>query len=319
MDGILLTSAASKVPLAQRFKYTIKNNNFNLKLFAGDIQSNAVIKYFVDEYWLMPLTIDLFLDKIIDGCIDRNIKLIIPTRDGELLFFSKNVRKFQDSGIQVLISPISSLRICNDKFAFYKYGADRKLPFIQTTLNIEELSSDQFVVKEQYGAGSKKIGINLSKNQAILHSKKLLNPIYQPYIAGREISIDAWYEKDLSLKGFVLRTRDLVDGGEAKITRTFRDPLIENKILRILDQFNFYGPVVMQAILSRNGEINIIECNARFGGASTVSCEVGLHTFEWSILSPLYDRAKLQEFKRFNKDVIQVRVSKDYIFDDISI
>ena len=70
----------------------------------------------------MPITKDMNFQLILDGCLKRNIELIIPTRDQELLFWSKYKNKFKKNGIYVSISPIKTIKICNDKYLFSKFG-----------------------------------------------------------------------------------------------------------------------------------------------------------------------------------------------------
>ena len=43
----------------------------------------------------MPIINESNLKKIIEGCKKRNIKIIIPTRDGELYFWAKNIEIFK--------------------------------------------------------------------------------------------------------------------------------------------------------------------------------------------------------------------------------
>ena len=72
----------------------------------------------------------------------------------------------------------------------------------------------------------------------------------------------------------------------------------------------------MQAFIDVNRRIHIIECNARVGGASTVSIAAGLDIFYWSLLEA--DGANLHEqpFTRIIGEVRQIRVAEDvYQYD----
>jgi carbamoyl-phosphate synthase large subunit len=66
----------------------------------------------------------------------------------------------------------------------------------------------------------------------------------------------------------VLRSRDQVVGGESQVTTTFRDTQIEVTAEKILQILKLKGPVVLQVLIDMKGDLHIIECNTRFGGAS---------------------------------------------------
>ena len=65
-----------------------------------------------------------------------------------------------------MISNKNTVRISIDKLLFYKKLNAMKLPVVKTDKKIEEMKSTKFVVKERFGSGSNKVGINLTKNKA---------------------------------------------------------------------------------------------------------------------------------------------------------
>jgi carbamoyl-phosphate synthase large subunit len=67
----------------------------------------------------------------------------------------------------------------------------------------------------------------------------------------------------------------------------------------------------MQAFMGGGGGLHIIECNARFGGASTASIAVGLDSIYWSLCELLNMTPGIPEFDRLNQEVRQVRVASD--------
>ena len=174
------------------------------------------------------------------------------------------------------------------------------------------MESNYYVVKERFGSGSNLIGLKLNKKRALAHAKKLSHPIFQPYIAGQEISVDAWIDRSNLVKGLVLRKREFIVNGESKVTTTFRNQEFENQFKIFLENFQFYGHVVLQAIINQQGEIQIIECNARFGGASTASITVGLDSLYWSILDSFNEDIKNHPFNRSDIEFTQVRVQQDF-------
>src|SRR5690606_19671430 len=183
---------------------------------------------------------------------------------------------FAESGIDVVISPPESVEACLDKLAFARFGAANGLPFIPAALHPDEVPAARYVVKERFGAGARSIGLGLARDAALAHGESLSVPIYQPFIEGYEVSIDAWMEEAHEVKGLVMRRRDCVVDGESQVTTTFRDAGIENVMRDVLSALRLRGPAVLQALVDAEGGVHVIECNTRFGGASTASIAAGL-------------------------------------------
>jgi carbamoyl-phosphate synthase large subunit len=108
-----------------------------------------------------------------------------------------------------------------------------------------------------------------------------------------------------------LRRRDRVVSGESQVTTTFRDVVLEDQAVRVLAALKLYGPVVIQAIVV-DGGLQVIECNPRFGGASTASIAVGLDSLYWSLADALIDSAP-PIFKRTSCDIRLVRMPVDKV------
>ena len=313
---VLITSASIKAPLIRAMRDAAQRTDPTIKVIAGDIDPEAPAQYVADQYWQMPRAEVDALPTILSGCAERGIRMILPTRDGELAFWAAHRAYFLEQGIKVIVSKPETVACCLDKLAFAQFGNTNDLPVIPATDDLETLNTDRVVVKERFGAGSEGIGLDLDRSAATAHAKKLNTPIFQPYFPGAEISIDAWVNYDGVPFGLVLRSRDRVVRGESMISTTFRDPALEAEARRSLAAFSLYGPVVMQAIMTKTSKLAIIEINARFGGASTTSLAVGLDSFFWSLNSSF---AELQEpfaFYRLDHEVRQIRLPADIFVED---
>ena len=314
--ALLLTSAGAKIPMLRAAKQAWTRLFPNGSVIAGDINPLSVSRAFADSFWQMPATIHANKAELCRGCIERNIKIILPSRDAELLFWAKNQAYFADAGIHIIVSPEAGINLCLDKLAFAEFGRQYQLPIIPASLKIDDINAEQFVVKERFGAGARSIGLALTKTQAQNHAKQLQAPIYQPMQNGTEISVDAWLDRKSIVKGVILRRRDQVIGGESQITTTFIDAELARQFSHILAQLKLTGPVVMQAIIDASGKPHIIECNSRFGGASTLSIVAGLDSLYWSFLQAIQPDAQLKAFNAPKQQIRQLRYSLDtYLYD----
>lgn len=313
IGNILVTSASKKVPLIEILKKAKEKIGKNFSIYAGDVDENCISKEFADQFWQMPVLDKLPVNELITFCHENAITMIIPTRDGELLYFAENKNKLQENGISVLVSDPKPIRICLDKLDFYNELKNLGYPAIETNDDITKINSNRFVVKDRFGAGSKNIGLNLTMNKAIEQSKKINNPIFQPFIDGNEVSIDLYIDKQKNVKGVIVRTRDVVIDGESQVTTIMRNPILEEMAEQLVKDLCLYGHVVMQVLIGRKGDFNIIEINSRFGGASTLSVNAGLDSFYWFVLESTGTFLNDYPFIRSKKDLKLVRYPKDAI------
>ncbi len=317
--NILVTSASKKIGLLKAVKKASNKISSDIKLYSGDTNSNALCKYFTDDFYLMPKTTESNKAEILNWCKDNNITAIVPTRDGELLFWANWKLELLSNGIKVMVPNARSVEACLDKLLFSSSCRKLNLPAINSDLTIENCDSNFFVVKERYGAGSQSIAINVDKESALKHSETLENPLFQPFVSGSEISVDSYITESGIVKGIVTRFRSVVDNGESVITETFFNETLNNQLLEIIKKLNLYGHVILQIILDANNNIHIIECNSRFGGASTLSLEAGLDSFYWFLHEANGINIDNLPFQVKKHKITQIRFPQDLILYDISI
>lgn len=310
--NFLITSISRKTSLIETAKKAANKINSSIKVIGADYDNNCIGKYFVDDFWHIPQISEIRIEDFIAECIKRKINVIIPTRDGELKFFSKNKLKFKSNKIHVMVSDFESVEKCLDKYKFSKNNDKFDKYFIRTYETIEGLEFKRYVVKERFGAGSLSIGINLTKEEAINHSEKLDNPVFQEFIPGNEVSVDAYIDLNNTVKGIVIRKRDLVVNGESYITTTIENRELEIQFIEVINHLKLYGHIVLQAIIDHNNNINIIECNSRFGGASSIATKVGLDSFYWTYLESIGINIDSKNLKKSNKVVTQIKYIKDH-------
>jgi carbamoyl-phosphate synthase large subunit len=307
---VLVTSISKKVPLIMAVKDALNSFGLNSRLFGADIDNSCIAKYFVDEFWHMPKQDNLTSKEIIDYCKQHEINTIIPTRDGELIFWSKIKDLLLENNIHIMTSNEQSLNLCLDKLQFFQFFEANNLKTPKTSEKITDIECMKYVVKEKTGSGSRGIGLNLGRDEAIIHSKTLHNPVFQPYITGSEYTVDLYINKDNNIQGIIARKRILVIDGESQISETESSPAIENICKKAALKLNLKGHVLFQVIHETNNEnYYIIECNPRFGGASTLSVKAGLDSFYWFFQETLNE--PLPKFKRSLNEIKLIRHAAD--------
>lgn len=317
--NVLITSAARKVPLVRAMMSAARRINSDVQVIAGDIDPDAPTQHVADEFWQMSRADPNQLADVLAGCSERGIRAVLPTRDAELMFWAKHREFFADKGISIIVAPPDAVARCLDKLAFAAFGRANSLPVIPAATSLDGLEGERFVVKERFGAGARGIGLDLEREAALTHAEYLDKPLFQPFVSGVEISIDAWVDENAEPAGLVLRRRDRVVAGESQITTTFKDETLEEQAHMVLRALDLYGPVVMQAIITDEEKLAVIEVNARFGGASTASLAVGLDSLYWSLIRAFDPVAGPVNFLRSRSEVRQVRLPQDVLMHDPDI
>ena len=316
---VLISSISAKVPFAQAVLNAAKRLNPGINIIGGDLNPQALGFHFTNGSWAMPTTTDEHLPAIIGYCQTHGITRLIPTRDGELAFWSRHRAALAEAGIAVLVSAPEAVQRCLDKLEFFTFGQQAALPVIPTSLNIDSLTDNEqtppaaFVVKERRGAGSLSLGLNLPYAAAVAHAQTLAEPVFQPFILGREISVDGYVDRNGRVHGLVARTRDVVVRGESQVTTTLPDPVLLARLTPIVEKLGLYGPLVLQALLTDDGGLHLIECNCRFGGASTLGIAAGVDSFFWFLQEAAGEDLSQFPFRPAAGPLRQVRAAMDVV------
>ena len=116
--NILLTSLSAKVSWIKAVRHAFEQLELQGSIIGADCSTPCIGSFFVDKFWQMPPLEELTPKKLLDECHEREIRAIIPSRDGELAFFAKNRDLFIKNGIALMVSPASAVEICFDNVDF---------------------------------------------------------------------------------------------------------------------------------------------------------------------------------------------------------
>jgi carbamoyl-phosphate synthase large subunit len=314
--SILITSASQKVPMIKVVREAaVSVLGPEASLVTSDSDAQCVARYFGDSFWHMPCLEELSVEEVLYEVSQRNIGWIIPTRDGELSFWAKHAQYLAEKQINVMISPEEAIALCQDKKAFSSWGLSHGVPTIPTVEEPDLNSHDaKWVVKPRFGSGSRYLQLAVSSEQALHYQAELKNSypletVIQPYIEGLEYSIDIYCHSSEHIF-CIARLREKVKDGESQITSSEHFPELEQAVCLWAKRFGLKYHAVAQVLVDQHGAFHLIEINPRFGGASTLSIAMGLHSFAW-FLQP--DR--IPEFHRHTTEMRQVRYANDLIYE----
>jgi carbamoyl-phosphate synthase large subunit len=311
--AVLITSISNKMPLIEAVRTAANKLGQFQEIYGCDSRASCVGQYGVDQFWHCPRLEEMTVDTILEYCQKNHITAIIPTRDADLAFYAHHLSSFRQQGIDPMVSEEKTILSCLDKKVFADLLFKHHFPMIPTYLSLEEFEAPFYVVKERKGAGSQRLGLHLTRQEALEQSHKLKNPLFQPFIEGQEWSVDLYRSFKGQIKGCVARQRNEVVHGESQVTTTVHYPALEHLCQEMADQLKIQGHAVFQVIEDKTGHFQVIECNPRFGGASTASLAVGLDSFVWFFAECLGLSLHQYPFIRFKGEIRQVRYMIDRI------
>ena len=312
--NVLITSLSNKVPLIREVRKALKRMDTDGRIFGADCNPACIGRHFVDDFWEMPSTDSLDPEEIVYFCRTGDIQTVIPTRDGELLFFAENKLLFNINGIAVMVASPESVQTCLDKKEFFNVLKNQNsLSPIATFTHPDPDYGHRWVIKERFGSGSTNILLDVSVEAARSSLSRFENPVCQPFIEGPEFSVDLYIAQDTTPKGCVVRTRDVVIHGESQVTTTTDRPDIEKTCLEAAAAIGLAGHALFQIIEDTRGTLKILECNCRFGGASSLSAAAGLDSFYWFFRECQGDDLSDVSFLHSRAGLRQIRYAEDKV------
>jgi carbamoyl-phosphate synthase large subunit len=309
-DNILILSVSRKTLLCRWFIMAARK--YGLGVLGSDINLQSPALSIMDDIIELPnLEDQSFIDEIL-GCIQKNrIKLIIPTRDDELLFLPRYVKEFKSAGCMVLCNSTEVAERMIDKEAFNHFCVDELGNSDLRVINITSEVKDQdfpLFFRGINGQTTMKIRIN---NQAELKASFLLFPygLATTHLNGLEVSIDCYVSKEGRIIYIVPRTRDVVLGSESIVTTTIESQSCYTVAEKLLLKGGIRGPAVLQGMVDGTN-FTPFEINLRFGGASVLAFKAAFSGPELALKEYIVGD-KLTEFYKYKKQMVLFKDFKE--------
>lgn len=282
---ILFTSVGRRVELMQAFRKAADELKVPLKIIGADITDSAPALYFCDEIRIVPRIEDeKYIPALLDICEKESIDCLIPTIDTDLLLLAENKNRFEAVGTKVLISAVDKVKLCRDKNFTADYFHSLGLKSPQPVNSVEkyeaklkegEVSFPAFIKPRD---GSSSIDAYKVENLQDLkvYAEKVGDYIIQPYISGREYTIDIFCDYEGNPVYITPRERLAVRAGEVLKTRIIQDETMITGMQTLIKDFKPCGQITVQLIREEaTGDDYYIEINPRFGGGAPLSIKAG--------------------------------------------
>lgn len=280
---ILVTGVGRRVELMQAFRQAALKLNIDLKLYGADMAGTAPALAYCDyTRKVCGMRETGYIDELLKICVEDKINLVLPTIDTDLLILSKNTDRFEEIGVKVLISKPDKILVCRDKNNTGEFFESCELHAPKTYNNYKEYDGTYpCFIKPKDGSSS----INAFKvedaDELEVYANQVEDYIIQPFVEGREFTIDIFCDFDGKAIHITPRERLQVRAGEVLKTQIYMDQTMIEESKMLIDKFKPCGPMTVQLIQDKNTGINYyIEINPRYGGGAPLSMKSGARSAE---------------------------------------
>lgn len=287
---ILFTSVGRRVELIQAFRHASKNLNVELTIVGTDISYSAPALQFCDAAEIVcKISDNDYIPSLLAICKKESIDCLIPTIDTDLLVLSENKHCFEQIGTKVLISRTEKIKICRDKNYtadyFISLGLKSPRPFNSVEKYEDELKSGKqsfpAFIKPKDGNSSIDAYRVDNLDDLRIYAEKIEDYIIQPFISGREYTIDIFCDYEGNPIYITPRERIAVRAGEVLKTKIVQDDVMIAEMKTLIADYLPCGQITVQLIRDeKTGENYYIEINPRFGGGAPLSMKAGANSAE---------------------------------------
>ncbi len=319
-NNILITSAGRRVGLVKSFQFEVEKVFPNSKVYTAESNPlwSSACRISNGFFTIPRIDSKDYTNAILTLCLEHDIKIVIPTLDTELLKFSLAKETFKNNNIEIIVSDYDLISLCRDKRKttelFNKIGI--RVPALIDKYN----PTFPLFIKPYDGSLSK--DIHYIKNKENLSDELLNNPrlMFMEYIDPNdflEYTIDAYFDKNHSLKCLVPRCRVEVRGGEISKGRTekkFFYDILKSKLSHL---HGAIGCLTFQFFIGEHtDEIIGIEINPRFGGGFPLSYAAGANYPKYIIQEYLLNE-RIDFFENWIENRVMLRYDSEIILDDV--
>lgn len=315
--NILISSAGRRVSLVRAFQKELKKIYPDAKVFAAD--ANPVLSsacQIADGNFKVPrLNNDNYLSILIKECKQREISLLIPTIDTELLLLAQNKKVLKDNGIEAVISSEDFVQKCRDKREIHTFFDEKGVH------RADEYEKDNYslplFIKPTDGSRSVDTFLIKSKDDFIpyhFENEKLMFLKYIDHELHDEFTCDMYFDKNHQLKTVVPRKRIEVRDGEVYKAVTSNNVLVPYLKDTLGHIEGARGCLTAQFFVHQTYDtIYGIEINPRFGGGYPLSYLAGANFPKWIIQEYMQNIEIEVDFNCWENNLLMIRYDDEIL------
>lgn len=297
--SILLTTIGRRTYLVDYFQKALDGEG---KVYVANSDANVPAFEKADGHVIVPLTYDEnYVPFLLDYCKKEQIDAIIPVFDLELPILAKHNQEFEQIGTKVVVAPLETTQVCNDKWLSYlklvELGIDTPKTY-HTLQDAQRAIADgevhyPLMVKPRWGMGTMSTFEVENDIELEVLYEKCKRDIFHSYlkyesnqdadycvlvqekVSGQEYGLDILNDIDGRYQTTIVKKKIEMRANETDCAVTIEDEQLESIGKRIAEGLHHLA--VMDVDVMRDGDkAYVLDMNARFGGGYPFSHIAGV-------------------------------------------
>ncbi|MDE6272356.1 MAG: ATP-grasp domain-containing protein [Muribaculaceae bacterium] len=306
--NILMLGGARRVSMAEQLIRSGQRLGYDVKIISYELMKEVPIaiigEVIVGLKWSDPEVVS----DISHICKEKEINMILPFVDGAIEVAARCKLELPNVFVPVIEPGLAEIMFDKVEAAKVFKEADLAIPRTYSVLNAEMPA----IAKPRHGSASRGIKV-FNTIEALMHLENLQDYLVQEYIANnREFTVDCYISQEGEILVTVPRLRMEIMGGEVTRTQTLRSERLIAMSRKVLEKFNFRGPVTLQFLEDLDSErFMLMEINPRLGGGVLCSIFAGAPITDYLIrealgmrVSPCDDWISGTLMARYQKEAI---------------
>ena len=200
--NVLITSSSRKVSLVQAFKRALEKEGGG-KVITVDMNEHSPASQFSDvNYVICPDDDPNYILLLLKICEREDVKLLVPSRDGEIKILAKNKRQFDKMGIRVVVPSLETVEVCSDKLSFVLFCEENGIRVPRTDIGSRDFP---LFINNRFGQASTDAHKVNNAEELDAYFTLIKHPILQEFIDEREYTIDLFSDFDSNVISVVPR------------------------------------------------------------------------------------------------------------------
>jgi carbamoyl-phosphate synthase large subunit len=286
--NLLFTSAGRRVALMRHFSRALRQLSLHGAICAADASDQSPAYHIADRAYCVPRVGTAgYIPRLLEICAQEHIRVVIPLIDTELMVLAENRQRFTEIGTQVMISDPNVIAISMHKTETSAFFQRNRIntPHMYSPEEIElgryELP---LLVKPDDGSASMMVFKAETDEQLTFFRRYVPRAIVQEFVDGHEYTLDVFVDLQGRVRCVVPRLRIEVRAGEVSKGLIVKDTRIMEIGRKVGERLRgARGCITLQCIVDRQGVIQMIEINPRFGGGAPLSIEAGADMPAWVV------------------------------------
>jgi carbamoyl-phosphate synthase large subunit len=260
-----------------------RQDELDVRVVGVDIHARDEIagSSFCDSFFTVPpAASEEYIPTLLDITEREGVRVVHPIVDPEVAALAANRDRFAAIDAVVWAGPAAAVRACNDKLAAHDAltAAGFRTPQTWSGTDVRAVDALPYplIVKPAAGVSSRDV-VRVDGASELEHAlERVAGAVVQPFVAGREYTVDVVADAHGTPLAAVPRERVEVKAGVSTKGRTVDEPELAALATDVVRALGLIGPVNVQVIVGDDGP-TVLEINPRFSAGLALTVAAGVN------------------------------------------